>query len=59
MKFEVLNDKGKIVMTTTSVVCIPEKELIGQMINAGYKLRLNNKIISKKKLEEFLCGLTS
>ena len=59
MKFEVLTDKGQVVMITTSTICIPDKNIIEYMSKADYKFKLNNKPITKKKLEEFLCTLNS
>lgn len=54
MKFEVINDKGKTVMTTQSVNCIPTKQQCEHMMKTGYKFKLDNNILSKKKLEELL-----
>lgn len=54
MKFEVINDKRKTVMTTQSINCIPSKQQCEHMIKAGYKFKLDNNILSKKKLDEFL-----
>lgn len=54
MKFEVLTDKGQVVMTTTSALCIPDKGLIDHMIKTGYKFKIDEKIATKKKIEELL-----
>lgn len=54
LKFEVVNDKNITVMSTTSSTCIPNESQINSMLNAGYKIRVNNKIIAKKKLNEFI-----
>ena len=52
MKFEVINDKNKTVMSTTSLSCIPNKNELNSMSKAGYKFRLNGKIMSSHKLNE-------
>ena len=57
MKFEILTDKDQVVMTTTSANCIPDVNIISYMSKANYKFKLNGKIITKKKLEEFICTL--
>ena len=54
LKFEVINDKNAVVMNTTSPICVPCETQINSMIRVGYKFRLNNKIITKKKLIEFI-----
>lgn len=56
MKFEVVNDKNKTVMQTTDVSCIPNKEILNSMISAGYKLKLDGKILSKKAINELTKG---
>lgn len=52
MKFEVINDKNKVVMNTTDVSCIPPKEILHSMAGAGYKFKLNDKLITIKKIIE-------
>ena len=54
MKFEILDEKGKAVFNTTMIECIPVKNHIDMMSKSGYKFKIDNKIISKKKLEEFI-----
>ncbi len=54
MKFEVINDKNKVVMNTEFLSCIPEKTVLNLMSKSGYRFRLNNKIMSVKKLDEQL-----
>ena len=56
MKFEVVNDKNKTVMNTTSPSCIPDKDILMSMLNAGYKLKLDGKILSKKAINELAKG---
>lgn len=53
MKFEVINDKGQVVMTTTSENCIPDKDDIESMSKSGYKFRIDGKVVTKKKLSEW------
>lgn len=52
MKFEVINDKGQTVMATTSTSCIPNKDILESMSKAGYKFKVNGKVITKKQLLE-------
>lgn len=52
MKFEVINDKGQVVMTTTSTECIPDKDMLDNMSKSGYKFRLDGKTVTKKQLSE-------
>lgn len=54
MKFEILDEKGKAVFNTNMIECIPVKNHIDMMSKSGYKFKIDNKIISKKKLEEFI-----
>lgn len=48
MKFDVINDKEKVVMTTTSVSCIPDKDMLDSMSKSGYKFRIDGKVVMKK-----------
>lgn len=52
MKFEVINDKGQVVMTTTSANCIPDKDVLNSMSKSGYKFRIDGKAVTQKKLSE-------
>lgn len=54
MKFEVINDKNKIVMHTSDISCIPDKDILNLMSKAGYKFKLDNKAVTIKKLNEQL-----
>lgn len=54
MIFEVINDKNKTVMSTTSLSCIPDKKILDSMLMAGYKFKLDGKLITIKKLNEIL-----
>lgn len=49
MKFEVINDKGRTMMSTTCLSCIPNADQIDAMIKHGYKFRINGKPVSKKE----------
>ena len=52
MEFEIINDKNKTVMRTETLSCIPDKEILSSMSKAGYRFRLNGKIMSSHKLNE-------
>ena len=54
MKFEVINDRNKTVMHTSSPSCIPDKDILTSMSKAGYKFKLDGKAITIKKLNEKL-----
>lgn len=54
MKFEVINDKNKVVMHTESISCIPDRGIIESMIAAGYKFKIDNKILTKKKIIDLI-----
>ena len=54
MKFELLNDKNKTVMSTTSWACVYDKNTLVSMSKLGYKVRLDGKIMTIKKLIEKL-----
>ena len=54
MKFEVINDKGRTMMSTTCLSCIPDADQIDAMIKYGYKFKINGKSVPKKKVIEFI-----
>lgn len=54
MKFEIINDKNKTVYYTYNTECVPCKEHLASMTNAGYKFKIDGKIVSKKKIEELI-----
>lgn len=56
MHFEVINDKGRVVMQTQYASCIPHKKQIIAMLKAGYKIRVDGKTMTKKKLEDLING---
>lgn len=56
MIFEIFDEKGKRVFFTYDINCVPNKTQLNSMIKGGYKLKLNEKFITKKKLEEIISG---
>lgn len=54
MKFEVVDEKNQTVMNTFYFECIPDKNQIDTMFKSGYKIKVDNKVLSKKKIESFL-----
>lgn len=54
--FEIYNEKGNRLFYTNSEECLPPKEQISSMLNAGYKFKLNGKSITKKALNELIKG---
>lgn len=54
MKFEVINDKSKPVMTCTQESCIPPADILKSMSAAGYKFRLEGKVMAVKRIMEYI-----
>lgn len=54
MLFSVYDDKNILVMTTNSKKCIPDETQLSNMSSNGYKFKINGKIISLKKLKDFI-----
>lgn len=54
MKFEVVNQDGKTVMQTNYIECIPDKEIINSMIKNKYKFRIDDKVATIKKINEYI-----
>ncbi len=54
MKFEIFNDKGKREFYTYDNECIPSKWEIDIMSKNGWKFKLDDKFISKTKLNEMI-----
>ena len=54
MKFEVLNSIGKTVMQCSEVSCIPDNNQLSLMASAGYKFKIDNKIVNQSKVKEFI-----
>lgn len=50
MKFEIFNDKGKIVFQCHQESCMPTEKEIKSMASAGYKFKIDGKAVPKKKL---------
>lgn len=53
MKFEVINDKNKVMFRCDNVSCIPDPADIKMMSAGGYKFRIDGKIISARKVIEY------
>lgn len=41
-------------MVTTNIECIPTPEILISMERTGYKFKMDNKLISRKKIIEFI-----
>lgn len=54
MKFECVNREGRTMSSTTYMSCLPTERQIESMSKAGYKFKLDGKIISKKKVKELI-----
>lgn len=54
MKFEIINDKSKPVMTCTQESCIPPADILKSMSAARYKFWLDGKVASVKKIMEYI-----
>ena len=54
MFFEVLNSDGKTVFNTSESICLPREKQIKIMLSLGYKFKVDNKILTKKALNEFM-----
>lgn len=50
--FEIYNDKNRRVFLTNSINCLPEKEHLDSMLKNGYKVKLDNKVLTKKAINE-------
>ena len=50
--FEIYNDKNRRVFWTNSINCFPSKEHLDSMLKNGYKVKVNNKQLSKKAINE-------
>lgn len=50
--FEIYNDKNRRVFWTNSQNCLPPKEHMDSMVKNGYKVKVGNKILSKKGINE-------
>ena len=52
MRFEVINSESTTLMQTTTWLCIPDKPMLTSMAKAGYRFKLDGRIITPKKLDE-------
>lgn len=52
MKFEVVNDRGRTVMSCTTASCVPDDEQLSSMAKAGYKFKIDGKTVNAKKVKE-------
>lgn len=50
--FEIFNSKSKRVFYTHQKTCIPNKSQLYEMIKLGYKIKIDNKIATKKIIDE-------
>ncbi len=57
MKFEVINSEGRVVFWCQQSSCIPDKQEIESVTKSGHKIRIDGKIVTKKKLNELLRGM--
>ena len=57
MKFEVIDNTGKTVMVTSYSEYIPTKEQINLMTKAGYKFKMDGKVLSKKAIDDLLASI--
>ena len=53
MKFQVISQNNMPLMATTSIECIPSSTELISMEKVGYKFKIDNKIVSRKKIIEF------
>ena len=52
MLFQVVNDKGVLVMRTEEKSCIPEDNQLLSMFKAGYKFKVDGKLMPIKRIKE-------
>ena len=52
MKFDVINKDGQVVMTTDSIECVPTPDELDAMSSAGYRYKVDGKIVAKSKVLE-------
>lgn len=56
MKFQIVNPEGECVMVTEHAECLYDKETISDMNSAGYKFRIEGKLVPVAKFKEYLSG---
>ena len=54
MKFEIFNENGVRLFYTEHKECIPTPNELSAMTRLRYKFKVDDKIVSKKKVEEIL-----
>lgn len=52
MLVKIINDKGRVVMQTSFVECLPNKTHIDSMVQNGYKFNVDGKNVTKKTFIE-------
>lgn len=52
--FQVINQAGKVVMYTDHQECLPDEVQLTELASAGYKFRLNGKVVSSTKMKDYL-----
>jgi len=53
--FKVINSNGNSVMSCRDTGCIPDEAQLTDMAKAGYKFMLDGKIVTIKKIRDFIC----
>ena len=56
MKFQVVNSVGENVFCTYFLSCWPSDSQLSSMAEAGYKFKIDGKVVSKKKIKEIRDG---
>lgn len=51
-RFEVVNSRGEVCMSTNSARLIPNESTLASMAEVGYKFKIDGKAVSKKKALE-------
>lgn len=59
MKFEVINSNGQVVMQTESIECVPTPDELDAISSAGYRYKVDGKIVAKSKVLEAVGGSKS
>lgn len=54
MKFQIVNPAGAYVMVTEHSECLYDKETVSEMNSAGYKFRIDGKLVPVSKFKEYL-----
>ena len=56
MIFQVLSDKGKVMMRTEHFSCLPKDSELASLSKAGYKFKIDGKQCSLKRVKEYIAG---